>query len=138
MAGRVLCVDYGTVRIGLAVSDPLGSTVQPLEVVAAGETSVETIVDRAKAYEVTEIVVGLPVRTDGTTGPEAEAVQAFARRLEDAAGVPVRLWDERLSSVEAERVMRSAGVDARAQRGSVDKVAAAIVLQSYLESRRAP
>lgn len=138
MAGRVLCVDYGTVRIGLAVSDPLGSTAQPLEVVAAGETSVETIVDRAKAYEVTEIVVGLPVRTDGTTGPEAEAVQAFARRLEDAAGVPVRLWDERLSSVEAERVMRSAGVDARAQRGSVDKVAAAIVLQSYLESRRAP
>lgn len=138
MAGRVLCVDFGTVRIGLAVSDPLGSTAQPLEVVAAGETSVETIVDRAKAYEVTEIVVGLPVRTDGTTGPEAEAVQAFARRLEDAAGVPVRLWDERLSSVEAERVMRSAGVDARAQRGSVDKVAAAIVLQSYLESRRAP
>lgn len=138
MAGRVLCVDYGTVRIGLAVSDPLGSTAQPLEVVAAGETSVETIVDRVKAYEVTEIVVGLPVRTDGTTGPEAEAVQAFARRLEDAAGVPVRLWDERLSSVEAERVMRSAGVDARAQRGSVDKVAAAIVLQSYLESRRAP
>lgn len=138
MAGRVLCVDFGTVRIGLAVSDPLGSTAQPLEVVAAGETSVETIVDRVKAYEVTEIVVGLPVRTDGTTGPEAEAVQAFARRLEDAAGVPVRLWDERLSSVEAERVMRSAGVDARAQRGSVDKVAAAIVLQSYLESRRAP
>lgn len=138
MAGRVLCVDYGTVRIGLAVSDPLGSTAQPLEVVAAGETSVETIVDRVKAYEVTEIVVGLPVRTDGTTGPEAEAVQAFARRLEDAAGVPVRLWDERLSSVEAERVMRSAGVDARAQRGSVDKVAAAIVLQSYLESRRTP
>lgn len=128
---RVLGVDYGTVRVGLAVSDPLGATAQPLEVVGSDE--VGTIVARAREYDVSEIVVGLPLRTNGTAGPEAEAARAFARRLEEETGIPVRLWDERLSSVEAERVM---GATARRRRGSVDKVAAAIVLQSYLESRR--
>lgn len=131
MTGRVLAVDHGTVRAGLAVSDPLGHTAQPLEVVAADD--IDAIVARAREYEVSEIVVGLPLRTNGTVGPEAEAAREFARRLEEASGVPVRLWDERLSSVEAERAM---GGTARERRGSVDKVAAAIVLQSYLESRR--
>ena len=129
MSGRVLCVDYGTVRIGLAVSDPLGATAQPLEVVS----DIEDVVERARELEVAEIVVGLPLRTSGEEGPEAEAAREFARDVEEASGIPVHLWDERLSSVQAERVM---GGDSRKRRGSVDKVAAAIVLQNFLDARR--
>jgi len=129
VSGRVLCVDYGTVRIGLAVSDPLGATAQPLEVVSG----VEDVVERARELDVAEIVVGLPLRTTGEKGPEAAAAIQFAREVEEASGITVHLWDERLSTVEAERVM---GADARKRRGSVDKVAAAIVLQSFLDSRR--
>ena len=134
MSGRVLCVDYGTKRIGLAVSDPLGATAQPLAVVA----DVDEVVEQARDLGVSEIIVGLPLRTTGESGPEAEAARAFARDLEEASGIGVQLWDERLSSVEAERVMAAQGVRARDRRGSVDKVAAAIVLQSFLDSRRRP
>ena len=133
MTGRVLCVDYGTVRMGLAVSDPLGATAQPLDVV---EPSVDEVVETARDLGVSEIVVGLPLRTTGESGPEAEAARDFARELEEASGIPVQMWDERLSSVEAERVMAAQGVRSRQRRGSVDKVAAAIVLQSFLDSRR--
>jgi len=129
VSGRVLCVDYGTVRIGLAVSDPLGTTAQPLDVVS----EIEEVVERARELDVSEIVIGLPLRTSGRAGPEAEAVKAFAREVEKASGIAVHLWDERLSSAQAERVM---GGSARKRRGSVDKVAAAIVLQSYLDARQ--
>ena len=78
-------------------------------------------------------MVGLPLRTTGEEGPEAEAAREFARDVEEASGIPVHLWDERLSSVQAERVM---GGDSRKRRGSVDKVAAAIVLQNFLDARR--
>jgi putative Holliday junction resolvase len=134
VSGRVLCVDYGTVRVGLAVSDPLGSMAQPLDVVPADD-AVDTIVERARSLEVSEIVVGLPLRTNGSSGPEAEAARDFARQLEEASGIAVQLWDERLSSVEAERLMRAQGADSRRRRGNVDKVAAAIVLQSFLDAQ---
>jgi putative Holliday junction resolvase len=129
VSGRVLCIDFGTVRIGLAVSDPLGATAQPLDVVAS---DVDAVVERARELEVGEIVVGLPLRTSGEAGPEAVAARDFARDVEEASGIPVQLWDERLSSVQAEKVM---GGTARSRRGSVDKVAAAIVLQSFLDAR---
>lgn len=131
MTSRVLGVDLGTVRIGLAISDPLGMTAQPLDVLEASD--VEGIVRRVRDHAVSEIVVGLPLRTNGTEGPEAEAARAFAERLAVETGVTVTLWDERLSSKQAERSM---GGTSRMRRGAVDKVAAAIVLQSYLESRR--
>jgi putative Holliday junction resolvase len=130
VTGRVLGVDYGTVRIGLAVSDPLGATAQPLDVV---EPDVDAVVERAREMDVAEIVVGLPLRTSGEEGPEAAGAKEFARDVEEASGIPVHLWDERLSSVQAERAM---GGTARSRRGSVDKVAAAIVLQSFLDARR--
>lgn len=134
---RVLCVDVGTARVGLAVSDPAGLTAQPLEVVPGGDDVAALIADRARELEVGEIVVGIPLRMDGTHGPEAEAAEAFAKRLEQLAELPVTRWDERLSTVEASRVMRDAGANTRRQRGVVDKVAAAVVLGAYLESRRA-
>lgn len=135
---RVLGVDLGSARVGLAVSDPAGLTAQPLDVLKVGDTDdvVAAVARRAEELEVGEIVVGIPLRMDGAHGPEADAAESFARRLEGATSVPVRRWDERLSTVEASRAMRSAGADARRQRGVVDKVAAALVLGAYLESRR--
>lgn len=135
---RVLGVDLGSARVGLALSDPTGLTAQPLEVLrTSGDDDVAaTIADRVRELEVDEVVVGIPIRMNGTRGPEAEAAEAFAQRLEARARVPVHRWDERLSTKQAEGVMRSGGADARRQRGTVDKVAAAIVLQAYLESRR--
>lgn len=134
---RILGVDVGSVRIGLALSDPLGITAQGLEVLTISESSaVDAVAKRAREHEVDEIVVGIPIRMDGSHGPEAEGAEAFARSLEEATGLTVTRWDERLSTKEAARSMRAAGADSRKQRGVIDKVAAAVFLQAYLESRR--
>ncbi len=129
---RVLAIDLGAARIGLAVSDPEGLVAQPLDVIANDDSALETLA----AMDTDEFVVGLPIRMNGTRGPEADAAEAFATKLRDRSGKSVTLWDERLSTVEAERTMRSGGRNARQQRGRVDKVAAAVFLQSFLESRR--
>lgn len=124
--------------MGLAVSDPLGATAQPLEVVARPKKGslVDAVLGVAARVEAEEIVVGLPLRLDGEEGPSAEAARQFAEAMSGRTEVPVVLWDERLSTKEASRRMRSAGVKAREQRGAVDKVAAAVVLRSYLEAKR--
>jgi putative Holliday junction resolvase len=138
--GRVLGVDFGTVRLGLALSDPAGVTAQPLEVISVNDSEaiVGVVAQRVRELEVEEVVVGIPVRLDGTHGPAAVAAEAFAQDLEAETGLPVRRWDERLSTREAERAMSESGGGARRRRGSVDKVAAALVLRAYLESRRSP
>ena len=134
---RILGVDVGTVRIGLALSDPLGITAQGLEVLDVSESSpIDAVVKRVGEHEVEEIVVGIPFRMDGSKGPEAENAEAFARDLEEATGLTVTRWDERLSTKEAARAMQAAGADSRKQRGVIDKIAAAVFLQAYLESRR--
>jgi len=132
---RVLGVDIGTVRVGLAVSDPDGVLASPLDVVPREGAEAE-IAERTRNLEVDEIVVGIPLCMDGSHGPAADAAEAFARALEGAIGVPVARFDERLSTKEAERAMRAGGSNARKQRGVVDKVAAALVLQAFLDSRR--
>jgi putative Holliday junction resolvase len=134
--GRVLGIDPGSVRVGLAVSDPEGIIAHPLDVIAR-ETAAEAIAIRVSELEIEEIVVGIPLRTDGSRGPEADEAESFAKALERKTNLPVARWDERLSTKQAERAMRSGGADSREQRGKVDKVAAAIVLQSYLDGRRA-
>lgn len=135
--GRVLAVDYGKVRVGLAVSDPMRRTAQPLDVVERqrGRSLLEGVLGAVREHEVEEIVVGLPLRMDGSEGVLAEAARSFAKALGERAGVPVKLRDERLTSVEASRGMRRAGVTARNQRQVLDKVAAAILLRDYLESQ---
>src|ERR671910_150010 len=112
---RVLGVDVGTARVGLALSDPAGITAQPLEVIEGAGPSgfAAAVAERARELEVEEIVVGIPLRMDGARGPAAEAAEAFARSLEDASGLPVHRWDERLSTKEAERAMRAAGANGR-------------------------
>jgi putative holliday junction resolvase len=130
---RVAGVDYGEVRVGLAISDPGGVVAQPLDVV---EASPQVVADRLASFELEAIVVGLPLRLDGSRGPAAEAAERFAQELASLTRVRVEVWDERLSTVEAERSMRAGGSDSRQRRGKVDKVAASLTLQSFLEARK--
>lgn len=135
--GRVLGVDIGSARVGIAVSDPERVTAQPLEVLEnrGTDATAAAVAQRARELDVVEIVVGLPLRLDGTRGPEVSKAESFAASIEKASGLPVRRWDERLSTRQAQRVMQAGGADQRRQRGVIDKVAAAIVLQAYLDAR---
>lgn len=135
---RMLGLDVGERRIGVAVSDELGLTAQALSVidnVGEGEVT-ETVAALVKQYDVERIVIGLPRRTDGSMGPEADNVLEFGRRLEEAVDVPVVYWDERFSTAQAERILIEAGLRRARRRKVVDQVAAGIILQAYLDSRR--
>lgn len=136
---RALGVDPGSRRIGLALSDEDRIIASPLETlqVSSRERAARDVAGIVKARAVTQIVVGHPLRMDGSEGDAARLARWFADRLHALTKVPVELWDERLSSVGAQRALRSAGVKARDQRGKVDRVAAAMLLQSYLDAQRA-
>jgi len=135
---RALGLDIGSVRIGVAVSDPSGSVASPLTVLDARSLALDIgpLVRLVEDYEPECLVVGLPLSLSGETGPQAEAVQATAERLAGAVGVPLAYADERLSSAEARRIMSASGLSEKEQRGSVDKVAAALLLQGWLDGRR--
>jgi putative Holliday junction resolvase len=134
---RILALDVGEKRIGLAVSDPLGITAQGLEVLTRKDppTDLARLLEVARQYQVQEILVGLPRHLDGRPGQQAEAILALARSLGETLGVPVTSWDERLTTVEAERVLVRADLSRRRRRQVVDQVAAVLILQSYLEYR---
>lgn len=133
---RVLGIDVGEATLGLAVSDPLGVTAQGLPTLGRRGPSrdLAALARVIQDLEVTEIVVGYPKNMDGSVGPAAEGALAFARRLEAAFSLPVRLWDERLTTRAAERMLIDAGVRRRKRREVVDQVAAALILQGYLDS----
>lgn len=135
---RTLAIDYGDVRIGVAVSDALGVTAQGLETIPnKGKKGVlEALKKVASEYGVTEVVIGLPVNMDGTLGPRAKGVNDLVPVLEEALGVPVKTWDERLSSRQVERLMLEGGLSRQKRREKSDRMAATLILQSYLESRR--
>jgi putative holliday junction resolvase len=133
---RILALDPGTKRIGVALSDELGWTAQPLETyerrsVAADVAHIRQLVDR---HQVKRIVMGFPVRLDGTLGPAAMQVQEFIEQLEQEVTVPIVTWDERMTTKAAEEILIQANMSRRKRKGTVDRVAAAILLQSYLES----
>ena len=132
---RRLGFDIGEARIGVAVSDPSGRVATPLSVLDARALARDSTPLRRliEDYEPGELVVGLPFTLAGDEGPQAAVVRATVRRLLTPLGIPVAYHDERLSSTEAERAMAAAGADARARRGSVDMVAASLLLQSYLD-----
>jgi putative holliday junction resolvase len=133
---RRLGFDIGEARIGVAVSDPSGTVATPLTVLDARALTRDANPLRrlVEDYEPEELVVGLPLTMAGEEGPQAAIVKATVRRLLGPLGIPVAYHDERLSSTEAERSMAAAGADSRARRGSVDMVAAALLLQSYLDT----
>ncbi len=136
---RLIGLDVGEARIGVAVSDPTGTLASPREVLARHPeaTALNAIQHLAEAEEAEAIIVGLPRSLSGELHGQAALVQAFADLLRQQVTVPVHFWDERLSTVAAEREMRSSGARRSQRRKMVDAVAAAIILQSYLDASRA-
>jgi putative Holliday junction resolvase len=136
---RVLAVDPGTKRIGLAVSDPLGITANPIDSLAAApaDTLAERIAAIARERQAEKVVVGLPRRLDGSDGPEAAAARRLADEIRRATRLPVSLYDERLTSVAAERAMLDGGVRRARRRELSDQVAAAMILRSFLDAEGA-
>ena len=135
---RVMAIDYGDQRIGLAVSDLLGMLAG--EAWTLNEWNMERaslrIAEEAKKREVGTLVLGLPKNMDGTEGPRAEKSREFKALLERDTGLPVVLWDERRSSIEAHAILHAAGKKERVHRKTVDAVAASLILEGYLGSRR--
>lgn len=135
--GVRLGVDVGTVRIGIAVSDPDGRVATPIETVARDGRDLERIARIAETWAAVEVVVGLPRSMSGREGPAARAVRDYSVTLaERVAPLPVRLVDERLSTVSAERGLRRAGVGGRRRRAVIDQVAAVQILQAALDTER--
>jgi putative holliday junction resolvase len=138
---RVLALDLGSKRVGVAVSDPTGTIASPYEVVAR---SGDVAADHRRIAELVEeaaaemVVVGLPLSLDGSTGPAAREVLEEVERLADTVGVPVETYDERLTTVTADRSLIERGMRAPARRAVIDKVAAAVLLQAWLDSRPRP
>ncbi len=133
---RILALDHGTKRIGIALSDELKMIAQPLEFVLA-EPFADFMVrlkDLIRTKEVELILLGMPRNMDGSYGPAALKVQEFAAVLKDKIAIPIQLWDERLTSAQAQRFLIEGNVRREQRKEKVDKMAAAILLQSYLDS----
>ncbi|AGL02081.1 Holliday junction resolvase RuvX [Desulfoscipio gibsoniae] len=134
---RIMGIDFGDRKIGIAVSDLLGWTAQGVDTIVR-QAGLEKDLDKIKAiaqkYEVEKIVVGLPRNMDGTTGAQGAKVLAFADQVHRHLGLPVETWDERLSTVAAERLLISADVSRSKRRKVIDKMAASIILQGYLDA----
>ena len=136
---RALGIDLGSKRIGIAVSDISGTIASALTTVHRSSSRRHdhaAIAKLVRDEEATVLVVGLPLSLDGTTGPAAKAATIEAKQLASVVGVPVQMYDERFTTVTAERGMMEAGLNAQARRKVVDKVAAAVMLQAWLDHRR--
>jgi putative Holliday junction resolvase len=135
---RLLGLDFGTKRIGVALSDEMGWTAQGLTTVErkGNQTDIEKIGRLVEEHKVEGIVLGLPLNMDGSEGKAAEAVRKFARLLEERLRITVHLWDERLTSWEAQGILKEAQVKPKKRKQVVDKLAATLILKSYLDARR--
>jgi putative holliday junction resolvase len=132
---RILAIDHGSKRIGIAVSDELKVIAQPLEYILAEPAAnfLARLKELIRDKEVELILIGMPRNMDGTYGPAAQKVQEFVAELKTALTVPLKLWDERLTSAQANRVLIQGNVRRDKRKEKVDKMAAAILLQSYLD-----
>jgi putative holliday junction resolvase len=135
--GRILALDLGARRIGLAVSDPLGVTAQGLATLHRKNkrADFQHLSETLRQYDVREIVVGLPLPLSGTPGTQAEKAHAFADDLRRQFSLPVHLWDERLTSAQANRVLRETEMSIRRRGQVVDQMSAVLILQSFLDHR---
>jgi len=133
---RILALDFGTVRIGIAISDESKMIGLPLEMVPAQPFTgfLERLRAIIREKEVELIIVGMPRNMNGTYGPAAQRVREFVTVLKEALPMPIQTWDERLTSAQAERALDEAGLTQRNRRGKVDQMAAALLLQNYLDS----
>lgn len=137
---RKMGLDVGSKTVGVAVSDPLGWTAQGIEIIRINEDEglfgIERVGELVKEYQVTEFVVGLPKNMNNSIGPRAEASMAYGKLLEEAFGLPVVYQDERLTTVQAERMLVEQANASRSKRKKViDKVAAVMILQNYLDKK---
>jgi putative Holliday junction resolvase len=135
---RVLGLDVGSKRIGIAVSDPLGITAQGLETLQRQNKRLdfEKLEKLARDYSVAEVVVGFPLRMSGAEGIQAEKMHRFADELRERLQSPVHLWDERLTSAEANRLLRETEMSIQRRAQVVDQMAAVLILQSWMERQR--
>lgn len=137
---RIMGLDVGSKTVGVAVSDALGWTAQGIETVKIdeenGEFGIERIRELVQQYGVTEFVVGFPKNMNNTIGPRGEASQAYAKLLEDTFSMPVTLWDERLTTMAAERLLIEADVRRKNRKKVIDKMAAVMILQGFLDRKQ--
>ena len=135
MMKRILGIDFGRVRVGLAISDELGLLAHPVETVPADNSRqmIARIAEIVRDKEVARVIVGLPRKMDGSIGPAADEVLAFVEKLRAQLSCPVLMWDERLTTVAANRALSEAGQTTRKTRGHIDQVAAQLILQGYLD-----
>jgi putative Holliday junction resolvase len=135
--GRIMGLDVGARRIGIAISDPLGLTAQGLTTLQRRNRRYDLAELRKllEAHEVREIVVGNPLRMSGESGIQAEKMASFAAQLEKAFGLPLHLWDERLSTAEAHRLLDETEIRDSRRKEVIDKMAAVLILQSFLDAR---
>ena len=133
---RILALDLGKKRIGLAISDPLGITAQGLPnlVRTNKRADLAALAELVREREVGLMLMGNPINMKGTEGRQSGWVREFAEAIEQRLGLPVRFWDERLTSVEAGRVLRQSGISIEKRAAAVDRLSAVILLQSYLDS----
>jgi|SRR3989338_5269187 len=133
---RVLCLDVGKKRIGVAISDGLSITAQGMETIECIEPSsdIEKIIKIAEANDVGEIVVGLPLNMNGTQSQQTKDVLAFLDQLAKAVSVPIKTWDERLTSIQADRAMLEGDLSRKRRRQLSDRLAAQLILQGYLDA----
>lgn len=136
---RCLGMDLGTKRIGLALSDPLGWTAAPIPALTriGWKKDLAALRRLVETHAILRIVVGLPLRMNGEAGEQAKQAQEFAARLQSALGLPVETWDERLTTVQAERTLIESEVRREQRRQVIDSLAASIILQGYLDYRNA-
>jgi putative Holliday junction resolvase len=137
VAGRILAIDYGSRRMGLAVSDLLGITSQGIETLQRKNkrSDFSRLGQIIREYDVREIVLGNPLRMSGEEGTQSEKVARFAEELRQKFKLPVHLWDERLTSAEANRVLRESEISIQKRAQAVDRMAAVLILQSFLQAR---
>lgn len=138
---RILGLDYGTKTTGVAVSDPMGWTAQGLEIIRRQEdeqikATLNRIAQLCEEYKVEKIVLGLPKNMNNTLGERGEKTLQFKEKLENRLRIPVETWDERLSTVAAESVLLEADVSRKKRKNVIDKLAATIILQNYLDAKR--
>ena len=136
---KIMGLDVGSKTVGVAISDALGWTAQGIETVKineeAGEFGIERIKELVKEHNVTEFVVGFPKNMNNTVGPRGEASERYKKLLEETFGFPVKLWDERLTTMAAERMLIEADVSRKKRKQVIDKMAAVMILQGYLDSK---
>ncbi len=135
---RVMAIDYGDARTGVAVSDPTGLLAGYITVIQSrrAEQAAEELARIARERGAEELVMGFPRNMDGTEGPRAELYRAFARQVEERTGLPVVLWDERRTTVEAHAILHDSGKRMKEHKKNVDAVAATLILEGYLARKR--